>query len=325
MASEHIINILPDEAAWKQAAKQWHRELLKLPVLSMGDSTKYMTGLPGCTTNQYLGTVQASAQFYPYAADKRGSSETNIEFRELPITFGAMNYDFVPNDYVQTLLGKGAAVLGEGQAKSQMAKLILAEILRSAGENLALALADAKYAANGNTSNDLFDGFVTIIKAEAAANKLSTALKNYEELTTPIDDTNCCEAMKSILFGLDRRLRRQDLFVYCDPALVDYYNESYQLTHTALVYNKQYNQPYVEGSNGKMTFAPLDALAGSDYMWVAPKMNVVYGHDGMSRLEKLEVIRHDVDTFTAAAKIFFGVNFRTLDYRFLKVFKLATN
>lgn len=322
MASEHIINVLPDEDAWKQAAKQWHRELLKLPVLAMNDSLKYMTGLPGCTTNQYLGTVQASAQFYPYAADKRGSSETNIDFLELPIRFGAMNYDFVPNDYVQTLLGKGAQVLGEGQARSQMAKLILAEIMRSAGENMALALAKAKFKADGDKSMDLFDGFLTIIDAATGEGKaINVGNKNLLTLTTAIDDTNCCEVMKEILFGLDRRLRRQDLLVYCDPALVDYYNESYMLTHSGIVYNKQYNQPYVEGSNGRMTFAPLDALAGEKTMWIAPKNNVIYGHDGMSRLEKLEVLRHDVDTFTAAAKIFFGVGFRTFDFRFFKLVK----
>lgn len=324
MASAHLINVMPSEEDWKQAAKQWHRELLKMPVIAMGDSLKYMTGLPGCTTNQYLGTVQASAQFYPYAADKRGSSETNINFLELPIRFGAMNYDFVPNDYVQTLLGRGAAVLGEGQARSQMARLILAEIMRSAGENMALALAKAQFNANGDTSMDLFDGFLTVIAKAETDGLVAVAKNNVVEVAEP-DDTNCCEVMKEILFGLDRRLRRQDLLVYCDPALVDYYNESYQLTHTALIYNKTYNQPYVEGSNGKMTFAPLDALAGEKQLWIAPKNNVIYGHDGMSRLEKLDVLRHDVDTFTAAAKIFFGVGFRTFDYRFFKLVKFTTN
>ena len=38
----------------------------------------------------------------------------------------------------------------------------------------------------------------------------------------------------------------------------------------------------------------------------------------------LEVLRMDVDTFTAAAKLFFGVQLRTLDYRFLKVIKMSS-
>ena len=45
--TNHLINILPSEEDWKQAAKKWHRQLLKMPVLAM-DSIKYLTGLPGC-------------------------------------------------------------------------------------------------------------------------------------------------------------------------------------------------------------------------------------------------------------------------------------
>ncbi|MBO4870542.1 MAG: chitobiase/beta-hexosaminidase C-terminal domain-containing protein [Muribaculaceae bacterium] len=130
--------------------------------------------------------------------------------------------------------------------------------------------------------------------------------------------------MKDIEFGLDSRLRRQQRFCYCDPALVDLYNESYQLTHPTLNYNNSYEQPFVEGSNRRLTFAPMDGLAGSGLMFIAPKMNMVYGYDSMSDLERIEVLRLDVDTLTVAAKMFFGVQFRTLDFRFLKVVKLAT-
>ena len=51
---------------------------------------------------------------------------------------------------------------------------------------------------------------------------------------------------------------------------------------------------------------------------------MIYGYDGMSDLERLEVLRMDVDTFTLAAKMFFGVQLRTVDYRFLKVIKMAS-
>ena len=40
--------------------------------------------------------------------------------------------------------------------------------------------------------------------------------------------------MKYIEFGLDPRLRKQQRFCYCDPALVDLYNEGYQLANPAL-------------------------------------------------------------------------------------------
>lgn len=324
MANElHLIDILPDEDGWKQAAKKWHRTLLKLPVLSMGESIKFLSGLPGCRTNQYLGTKSTKAQFYPYAPNKRGKGSTEIIFRELPIHFGTMNQDFEPNSEAQTLLGENAAVLGQGQTKSEMAKMILSGVMADAGENLALALANAVRDPEGDTSMELFDGYITIIEQEIEEGNIGRAKKNYLELSDAIDATNVVEFMKYIVFGLDQRLRKQKIFCYCDPALVDLYNEGYQLANPALPYNKQYDQPFVEGSNRNMTFAPLPALAGSEYMIIAPKMNMVYGYDGMSDFETLEVLRMDVDTFTLAAKIFFGVQLRTLDFRFLKVIKMA--
>ena len=318
----HLINVTPDEQAWKDAAKKYHKQLLKMPVLAMEESTRFMTPLPGCRTNQFLGGVSTEAQFYPYAPNKRGDGSTDIVFRELEINFGAMNVDFEPNSMVQTLLGTNAEVLGMGQAKSEMARLILSQIMAIAGEHLELALANAERDPSGDTTMDLFNGFVTIIEQEITAGNIGTALHNYIELEDAVDATNAVEILKAIEFGLDVRLRRQQRFCYCDPALVDLYNEAYQLAKPALPYNKQYEQPFVEGSNRRMTFAPLPALAGSEYIIIAPKMNMVYGFDGMSDFEKLEVLRMDVDTFTAAAKIFFGVQFRTLDSRFLKVIKM---
>ena len=32
--ANHLINILPSEEDWKQAAKKWHKTLLKMPVLA---------------------------------------------------------------------------------------------------------------------------------------------------------------------------------------------------------------------------------------------------------------------------------------------------
>lgn len=326
MATNHLISILPSEEDWRQAAKKWHRQLLKMPVLAMADSMKFLTGLPGCRTNQYLGGVSTEAQFYPYAPNKRGEGSTDITFRELPINFGTMNQDFEPNAFAQTLLGENAAVLGEGQARSEMAKLILSQVMAIAGEHLELALAKAKRDADGDTTMDLFDGFITIIEAEMAAATpgISVANKNLIEISETIDETNVVELMKYLEFGLDQRLRKQQRLCYCDPALADLYNEGYQMTHTSLVYNTAYNQPYIEGANRKMTFAPLPALAGSEYMIITPKMNMIVGYDNMSNLERLEVLRMDVDTFTLAAKMFFGVQLRTLDYRFLKVVKLSS-
>ena len=73
------ITVIPAEE-YAQAAKKWRKELLQMPVLAMGDALKFLTALPGVRTNQYLGGINTNAQFYPYAANKRGEAATAITF-----------------------------------------------------------------------------------------------------------------------------------------------------------------------------------------------------------------------------------------------------
>lgn len=319
MAEKVIINVNPDFDEYKKAAERWERTLVKVPVLAAKDTTQYMTGYAGCRTNQHVGTTESKAQFYPYAADKRGDAYTKIVFETLEIYFGSMIHDFVPNDMVQTILAEHADVIGMGQSKSEIAKLVIASIMESAGEELAMAIPVAVRDDHGDTTMDLFNGHVTLINKAINDNKVSVAKKNLVRLSSPITVNNVVDVLKKIEFGLDRRLRKQERFLYCDPALLDLYNEGYLLSHPAVPYNDKYEQPYVEGSNKKMTFAPLDGLAGAGVMWIAPKKNVIYGYDNMGDTEKCEILRLNADTFTLNAKMFFGAGFRTFDFRFLKV------
>ncbi|MBO4622161.1 MAG: hypothetical protein J5635_05800, partial [Paludibacteraceae bacterium] len=77
------------------------------------------------------------------------------------------------------------------------------------------------------------------------------------KLTEAITSENAVDIAKQILFSLDPRLRAQDLYMFCSQDFADKYNEAYQLTHAGLVYNGQYSQTTVEGSNGKLHIVPL--------------------------------------------------------------------
>ena len=51
---------------------------------------------------------------------------------------------------------------------------------------------------------------------------------------------------------------------------------------------------------------------------------MLYGYDNMSDLEKIVVKDYEPFVLTLAAAMFFGVQFRSIDKRFLKVVKLAS-
>ena len=146
---------------------------------------------------------------------------------------------------------------------------------------------------------------------------------NYLKLDTAITTANAVDIAKEILFSLDPRLRSQELFLYCSQDFVDKYNESYLLTHSAIPYNTKYNQPTVEGSNGKLIFCPLWNKSDSKYMQVTPKMNMLYGYDQMGDIESIDVERFEPFVLSYIATMFFGVQYESIDKRRLKVIELA--
>lgn len=321
--SNLVITFSDDD--YKKAAEKWDKKLLLMPLFAAQNSLKYMRGVPGVRNALHVGTAETDAQFAPYKASRMGSgTELDVIYRSLQTYFGNVVEKFEPDAYITYLLGEGAAFLGDGQMKAPSAELVLATVMQSLGHNLEAVLFNAERDATGDTTKDLFDGWGTIADAEIEDENISEAKGNLLELDEEITDVNAVDIAKEILFSLDARLRAQQCFLYCSQDFADKYNESYLATHSGIIYNTQYNQAYVEGSNNRLTLAPLPCLDGTDKFFVSPKDNMLYGYDNMSDLERIQVDRFDPFLLTLSAAMFFGVQFRSIDKRFLKVVKLAS-
>lgn len=177
--------------------------------------------------------------------------------------------------------------------------------------------------AAGNTTADLFDGFDTITDKEIAAGAIAAEEGNYMKFTDAITPANAVDIAKEILFSLDPRLRSQDLYLYCSQDFVDKYNEGYLLTHGGIPYNNQYGQSAVEGSNGKLKFCPLYNKAGSKFMHVTTKANMLVGYDQMGDVENVMVKEYEPFILSYIATMFFGVQFETLDKRRFKTVEIT--
>lgn len=320
--ANHTITFSDEE--YKKAAEKWKRELLLMPLFSCQDTLKYMTGMPGVRNALHLGTAESNAQLAPYRSDRKSANTTDVKFRTLLTYFGNACEDFEPNAYITTLLGEGAAFLGDGQAKAPSAKLVLACVAKSLGAHLNDVLFSAKRKDNGDTTADLFNGWNTIADNEITAGNISVAKGNLLELDDVIDNSNAVDVAKMIERKADPHLRKLDKFLFCDPAFADAYNDNYLLTHSGISYNTKFNQAFVEGSNNKTTIVPLDCLAGTDKYFLTPKSNMLYGYDSMSDVEKIVVDRFSPWVLTFAAAMFFGTEFYTVDKRFLQVVKLKS-
>jgi hypothetical protein len=308
---------------YKKAAEKWEKELLLMPLLTCSDVLKNMTGLPGIRGKYHFGTAEADAHFAPFDAHRKSKSDVEVKFRDIETYFGNVVQDFIPDDYVMTLLGQTAAVLGDSQKQAPSAKLVIACVMKALGYNLRQALFTAKRNSAGDKTSDLFDGWLTIIANEIEAGAISKEKGNLQTLTDKITAANAVDLLKDIDRSLDPQLRALQKFIYCAPEVADAYNDNYLLTHSGIAYNTKFEQPIIEGSMGKTQLLPLDVLAGSDTMIITTKDNMLYGYDSMGDIERLQVDRFAPFVLTLSAAMFFGTQLRSIDKRFCKVIKLA--
>jgi len=308
---------------FQEAAIKYREKLLMLPIIGCWSTLQYMTGRPGIRYKESVGAISGDAQFAPYKPSRSTDFNLNVAYRTLETFLGSVVAKFEPNSAVSTILGAIGATKGDGQMRTPTALDVLALIAKGLSGNLDGAIWSAKRNANGDTTQDLFDGFDTITDMEIANNAISVANGNYMKLTEEITTANAVDIAKQILFSLDPILRSQDLIMYCSQDFADKYNESYLLTHGGIVYNTKYDQTTVEGSNGRLTIVPLVNKMGSKYIHISTKANMLVGYDQMSDVESIMVKEYEPFILSYIATMFFGTQFESIDKRRLMVVELA--
>lgn len=99
---------------YKDAARKWRSDFLRLPIIGCDETLKFMTGRPGIRYKESVGTLNASAQFAPYSPTRSEDVNLLLDFRTLETFFGSVVAKFEPNSAISTLLGTGATK-GDGQ------------------------------------------------------------------------------------------------------------------------------------------------------------------------------------------------------------------
>lgn len=308
---------------FQDSARTYRREFLRLPILGIAEDLKYMTQRLGVRYSEVVSEPQLDVEFKPYKRGGRELKDLNLVQRELKTYFGKIDTDFEPNSAIQTIIGHSASQsVGSALASTPTAREVIGLQAKSAGYKLKLSLFSAVRDDNGNTTQDLYDGYDTITSNEIMAGNIATAKNNLIELDDKPNDNNAVKIAKQILRSMSPELRAQECFLFCDQNFADSYNENYLQTHRAIVYNEKYNQVSVEGSNGMLTIVPLLGKSDSPFIHVTPRANMLVGMDQLSDLETVKIGDYDPDLITLSMRMFFGVQFESIDPRRLLVAKL---
>lgn len=322
MAKIHINDAVFED--YKKTAVQWNKTLLDLPLRSADDVLKHMRGITGLRGKMMLGEVGANSQFGPFKKTRKGDATVDIKYRELETFHGNVVEEFAPVDYAHLTMGYNDPILGDKIKGATTTALVLMELAKARGQHIAQAVLTGVRKADGDNTTDLCDGFVTIAKKEIAAGNIAKDKKNYVKLSGALTYENTCDKFKEeILRGMDDFLKAEQSIVICAPEIVDMYNESYLASHPSVVYNAQYEQPYVEGSHKRLTLVGLPEMAGQKHMIITQKDNLIWAVDNKSDESFVDIMRKDHYTLSFASDIYFGCQFRTIDARRLCIVELA--
>lgn len=301
---------------YQTSARTYRSELLRLPILALASVLPYLTLRPGIRFEEVVGASSIDVELQPYKRNAIQDANLDLALRVLKTYFGTVNAEFDPNAAISTLLGHRASLAsGDALQSTPQAHEVLALTPKAIGRKLLASLCKAKHNPAGTTTMDLFDGFDTITEKEIAAGAISGEKGNYLRLSEAIDKTNAVDVLQSIMYKMSPELRGEKCYIYCSQEILDAYNKAYKLESGAVIYNDKFQQTTLEGSDGNLVFVPMVSKAGSRFIHICPKENMLVGCDQLSDSESVRVGNYSPDTFMVMMRMFFGVQFESIDPR----------
>jgi len=305
------------------SAQKYAKELLMLPAIGLSELIPFMTGYPGVTYKQTIGELFASSQLRPYNGGNNEVDTTALDERTLETFLGSVVELFDPNTLKQTVWAQLAAN-GNSVSDATFAKAQLMAIMDSILGYLGPAAWKADRNDAGTTTLELFNGFDTITADEITATKITVAKGNLYEVSEAITNANAVDALRAIYKAASPELKAKAVNMFVDPDILIAYEEDYLTTVGAVPYNTGFEQSKLHGTGGRWNIVPMVGKAGSDFITVSTKRNMVYGYGNGVADEKIEVRRGDnAFKLQFILAMFFGVQFATVNKKELLIAKLA--
>lgn len=317
--------VISDEVLqqYKDTCIQWDPVLRQLPIRAAADVLKYFIPVKKLRGKRRFGEISGKSQFAPFKRDRVSQASVDIDYREIETFHGNVIETFAPVDYLDIPLGYDDPVITEAIKKAGTTFLVLAQLVKARGQHIAQCAFTGKRNPEGDTTLDLCDGLLTIADAEVEAGNISEAKGNLYKVGEEVTKVNACDIAKDILFTSNQFLRRENNVMLCPTAFADAYNESYLLSHSGLVYNKQYDQPYVEGSGHKLTIIPVPELDGTDRAIVTQRSNLLYGTYNDADQTSVDIMRAGHYDLSMASDMWLGFQYRTIDPRRFRYIDLS--
>lgn len=309
-------------AELETSCRQYRHELIMQPIEVMKDNTlKYITLVPGVRNQLTFGELDGDAQLAPWSKNNVSDADYGIGGRTLQVWPGNCAYNFDPMETFQSIYGQ-SIMLGQQMTTHEIARKVATLFAAKIGMHLNDHVWDAKRNVKGKKTEDLFDGFDTIIATEITNEKLKAANGNLFEFDAEITESTATEQLKEYWRKANKFLRGRDCLMYLTEDVYWAYIDDYQTRHGSLPYNTEYEKLTLEGSGGKCHFVVLNNMAGSDYLKITTKPNLLLGTDINAQENHVGIQKYSSWQLTFEYAGVYGAQIRTLAPEALMVGKL---
>lgn len=309
------------------ASKKYDKVLRSIAVYALAHALQHMTTVEGVRGTLTWGELQAKSSWALYKKNDKDNNNATITGRSLETHLLSLIDTFDPNEVAGTIFHEGPNS-GDALKSLPIAVQVMARKLMEASEELYYAIFKGEYTpATGATPMTAITGFDTILTKEstqasgedAPAPLISAANGNLLDLSTyELDATNTFDIINFIWMSLNQKLKDfgtagQPVRLYVDPTVCEYYNRGYKDEMGSVVYNKQWNQTQVLGSEGRAILLPMAAKKDSTWIQVTLPGNMLFGTGSKAQMDSITVDRIPPFDVMMSGTMWAGCQYKYLD------------
>lgn len=303
------VKFTPEELS--QSAVKYRKELLMMPVFKLGDTLQHMSPRYGIRYQEKVGELSGDMQFGPYSDTRIDDSQVEIKGRTLSTYLGSVVKKFSPNSVYQSIWSD-AVTKGEELKRTDIVRRIVAYLSGKLGENIHDVMWNAKRNDAGVNTIDLFNGFDTIAEDEIKKEEISTKKRNLFAFSEAITGVNAVDLLKEFYRSANPKLRKIQTKLFIPYSIYDMYVDDYQASKGPLLYNTAFDKVFLEGSRNRCELVPLDNKAGSNFIQLTPKQNMLVGFDQRSGEEEIVIEKHEAFILQFIATLFIGAQYESI-------------
>lgn len=240
-------------------------------------TSQYFTPITGAIDQLPLAKLTTGSILKPYVAGGGFTAATDA------LSFGARalnarrisaDVEIVPLDLYNSWLGQLAGAPPASPFDIPFEQFVMDAISRQAIADLETGVWNGLYDNAGTAADDIMDGVEQLVKAAVTSGEIPAGnVTTYATITS----SNALDEFKKVKAKIAAQYRNKPMYAFCSMAVYDAYMDDYQSSVGPVVYNKDYTQIFIEGTQTQIV--PIPGLNGVNRIIVTPKENLVFGYD----------------------------------------------